>query len=1214
MYSMLGRYLSNEMYYELNLLMKVEMNASNKNNNWKGAKLTFHICCLMETIDKFLKSKTVIKQYDQKTLASSNEMELLASPSDYVFIRGESVLRVSRISGRLFTGELKEQFHNSSEYKCLGIVFGIVGILRVDFIGIEHLLLIAERQLVGTHPLTREDIFAVGRVEALPLKDEQEKALDCRLLPCSRHSSDLVDRERRNLATISSNYYLAERGVSAVKKCVNRINKRKKSCLNTVRRRCRLLRDVMRLFNEYHAFFYCHKTDLTRTMVELAEENADRWTSVEKSRFCWNYSLVRMLTGGDGSPSARELFEQGWLWPIICGFVAVEQLDQVTTLALISRRSVFQAGPRNLKRGMDSQGNCANYVETEQIVSAFGHVSSFVLVRGSIPAFWSHTGKLHEPRLEILATKAETMPAFKRHVEQQLAIYGAPLVFVNLVDPTGREKPLDDTFLNLVLKCNDDRLIFVAFDYNTRCGLTRIENLRMLLDGLRQQIRDMRFAWIDKNGQAACKQNGVFRVNCVDCLLCELEPQQDRTNLVQTAIAKFKLEEQLRKFGVLLPEVELDQGVEKKFRTIWADNGDRLSCQYAGTNAMKGHCTRTGRLNFSAVLKDGYISISRYYLSYGSGAKIQVATDCILGRLTDDLFKSSTSTDDHHADQLWPVFNKTAYEDLMKLCQDHRMDKSEIVVDRWLLRKELDPCLSEDQLDDMDCLVLLTEENYYVFRFGQYVPGYVTCSVVPLRDITAILIGDHPSAATLPISHSKAKCIRIEYRRRDGFKANKWFASNFKVVENRLVPFDPNESTGEYLNSIVSCFRSTFARQHLLVSIDAVDTLDNAYYFRSAVCRVADANCRAKTITKRLSVSMDDLCQHFNQQSVSDNENDDDDGDGDDDDDDYEEKEDSDNLLIFSNENDESFLQYGENNTLPSAEDPESSMIDMYRVEENNLACSEQMTKSLRSSAPLIGTLNSLYQNAIRSVSKQLQERTQKTVSPKYADRYAAQQTQLDLNFLAVLFVSGLRSLISQAERATFEASIILPDNDNSSVAESFQSPTTTIHKASSADQRDKRDIVQQKIKIHRQGLSDGTTSSGVDIRRASHLSLSTSILSVEMHFWYKFLDRLFPTKALKHVLVKVCCDELIMAPNFCFTMLASVNVLEGSSWNKFTSRLKNSFLWLYLADVAVYTPVQLINFYFLSTKYRTVFVYAASAIYLCLASYALHDLPSLSH
>ncbi|KRZ36453.1 Phosphatidylinositide phosphatase SAC2 [Trichinella pseudospiralis] len=1194
----------------------------------------------------------------------SNEMELLASPSDYVFVRGESVLRISRISGKLFTGELKEQFYNSSEYKCLGIVFGIMGILRVDFIGIEHLLLIAERQLVGQHPLTRDDIFAVGRVEALPLKDEQEKALDCRLPPCSRHTPAMADRRWRNFAMISSNYYFAERGVSAVKKCVNRINKKGNSCLNTVRRRCKLLRDVKRLFNEYHAFFYCQKTDLTRSMIELVE-NVDRsTTSLENSRFCWNSSLVRMLTSGngnDGSPSAGELFEQGWVWPIICGFAAVEQLDPVTTLALISRRSVLQAGPRNLKRGMDSQGNCANYVETEQIVAAFGHVSSFVLVRGSIPAFWSHTGKLHEPRPEILATKAETMPAFKRHVEQQLAVYGAPLVFVNLVDPTGREKALDDTFLNLVLKCNDDRLVFVAFDYNTRCGLTRMENLRMLLDGMRQQIQDMRFAWIDKNGQAACKQNGVFRVNCVDCL--------DRTNLVQTAIAKLKLEEQLRKFGVLLPEVELDQSMEKKFRTIWADNGDRLSCQYAGTDAMKGHCTRTGKLNFSAVLKDGYISISRHYLSYASGAKMQVATDCILGRLTDDSSNnnsyssscsssfSSTGPNHPHANQLWPVFNKGAFEDMMKLCQEHQVDKNEIIVNKWLLRKELDPCLSEDQLDDMDCLVLLTEENYHVFRFGQYVSGYVTCSVVPLRDITAILIGDHPSAATLPIPHCKAKCVRIEYRRRNGgFKANKWFASNFKVVENRLVPFDPNESTGEYLNSVVSCFRSTFARHHLLVPVDAVDKLDSGYYFRSAFCRVADENCRAKSITKRLSVSMGDLCQqHFNQHSVCNNEN----GDGDDDDDDDDdEKEDSDSLLLFSNNNDQSFLQYAEN-ALPSVEDPKSLMIDMYPVEENNLACNEQMTKLPRSSAPLIGTLNSMCQNAIKSVSKQFQERTQKTIGPKYADRYAAQRDLINKSRTKFILLGGgaaaitgdggvqllllLRLINLTLPLIIFEKNCMFLWMMTMIVTDSMISSekcfaiipmaTTVLRKIFKVQQRlfTKHllltnvtsgmvigffsDIVQQKIKIHRQGLSDGTNSTMVvDIRRASHLSLSTSILSVEMHFWYKFLDRLFPTKALKHVLVKVCCDELIMAPNFCFTMLASVNLLEGSSWIKFTNRLKNSFLWLYLADVAVYTPVQLINFYFLSTKYRTVFVYAASAVYLCLASYALHDLPSLSH
>ena len=34
-----------------------------------------------------------------------------------------------------------------------------------------------------------------------------------------------------------------------------------------------------------------------------------------------------------------------------------------------------------------------------------------------------------------------------------------------------------------------------------------------------------------------CEQNGVFRINCVDCL--------DRTNVVQTAIARIVMETQV---------------------------------------------------------------------------------------------------------------------------------------------------------------------------------------------------------------------------------------------------------------------------------------------------------------------------------------------------------------------------------------------------------------------------------------------------------------------------------------------------------------------------------------------------------------------------------------------------------------------------------------------------------------------------------------------
>lgn len=38
------------------------------------------------------------------------------------------------------------------------------------------------------------------------------------------------------------------------------------------------------------------------------------------------------------------------------------------SLILVARRSRYMAGPRYLKRGINEQGDVANFVETEQIV------------------------------------------------------------------------------------------------------------------------------------------------------------------------------------------------------------------------------------------------------------------------------------------------------------------------------------------------------------------------------------------------------------------------------------------------------------------------------------------------------------------------------------------------------------------------------------------------------------------------------------------------------------------------------------------------------------------------------------------------------------------------------------------------------------------------------------------------------------------------------
>ena len=55
---------------------------------------------------------------------------------------------------------------------------------------------------------------------------------------------------------------------------------------------------------------------------------------------------------------------------------------------LISRRSQNYAGTRYNTRGIDDNGNVANFCETEQILIAGDKLFSFCQIRGSVPVFF----------------------------------------------------------------------------------------------------------------------------------------------------------------------------------------------------------------------------------------------------------------------------------------------------------------------------------------------------------------------------------------------------------------------------------------------------------------------------------------------------------------------------------------------------------------------------------------------------------------------------------------------------------------------------------------------------------------------------------------------------------------------------------------------------------------------------------------------------------
>ena len=71
--------------------------------------------------------------------------------------------------------------------------------------------------------------------------------------------------------------------------------------------------------------------------------------------------------------------------------------------------------------------------------------------------------------------------------------------------------------------------------------------------------------------------------------------------------------------------------VHQAFRVVWADHGDDISRQYAGTGALKSGFTRTGKRTTMGLLDDGVKSITRYYLNTFQDGLKQDALDLASG-------------------------------------------------------------------------------------------------------------------------------------------------------------------------------------------------------------------------------------------------------------------------------------------------------------------------------------------------------------------------------------------------------------------------------------------------------------------------------------------------------------------------------------------------------------------------------------------------------
>lgn len=412
-------------------------------------------------------------------------------------------------------------------------------------------------------------------------------------------------------------------------------------------------------------FYYSWDFDLTRRVQDRHMNGAAISIDSLNAGFLWNSYMIQPLVDFRSRLAPREkdaLDASGILTSAIRGFALTVTVPTHSSpikspgsgmpahMTLISRLSCRRAGTRFNSRGIDDDGNVANFVETETVFWApSGVCFSYVQVRGSVPIFWEQqTGLLPgQQKITITRSPEATQHAFDKHFENLELSYGA----MHVVNLLSNEKPNEielsrryrghvrNSPLNLgIEKTNRENELIKLTEYDFHAetrgpgGYEMASMISQWIQGsaegfayylseeVEQRIRENGQQHIIKRPSTILQQEGVFRTNCLDCL--------DRTNLVQTIISKMALE-------IFLSHKALggNQDFWVRHSSMWADNGDALSRIYAGTGALKSSFTRHGKMSLAGALADARKSVTRTYINNFADKGRQNTIDMLLGRL-----------------------------------------------------------------------------------------------------------------------------------------------------------------------------------------------------------------------------------------------------------------------------------------------------------------------------------------------------------------------------------------------------------------------------------------------------------------------------------------------------------------------------------------------------------------------------------------------------
>lgn len=379
------------------------------------------------------------------------------------------------------------------------------------------------------------------------------------------------------------------------------------------------------------SFYYSSNFDVATVLQYRGGANSSNTLTLDMAdkSFMWNSFMTEGLINFRSRLSdvqRQELDDCHFLTTAIRGFAESKEVritgsHEPSTLTIISRQSWRRAGTRFNARGVDDEGNVANFVETETILSYGSLVFGFTQIRGSVPIFWEQDANILSAKINITRSTEATQPAFNRHFEQLVQKFGIVHV-VNLLANKPGEIDLTERYRQHILSSRNLKgsLGLTEFDFHAEVASRGYSQAGRVIPLLRESFLEIGFYSNNSlRPEDKTEQLGIFRTNCLDCL--------DRTNLVQQLISKEALE-----MFFELHHIAPGQDIWTRHNFIWADNGDQLSQIYAGTNALKTSFTRSGKMGLAGALADVTKSVGRMYINNFVDKGRQNTMDLLLGR------------------------------------------------------------------------------------------------------------------------------------------------------------------------------------------------------------------------------------------------------------------------------------------------------------------------------------------------------------------------------------------------------------------------------------------------------------------------------------------------------------------------------------------------------------------------------------------------------